>query len=331
MKNINYYLIKKLPDLGCCGRIRVKPLKGDGSDRLVFRVYCGRKALILVHYPAGMTGCPSENDSFFWIASHLRSKGLPCPVVYDYSGRRGQFLLEDFGDLSLADAIKGQKTPFILNKYLEIIKLLITIQVEGREGFRTDWCYDTALFDGDFSWKRESEYFIREFVGGFLGLAVSERIRSEMREIAGRIDEEKNHLFLYRDFQSRNIMVRENGYGLIDFQAGRLGPPQYDLASLLIDPYVRLEPVLQEQIRDCYIQLLLDRIKFNRNKFIENYHFIGLQRNLQILGAFSFLSRVKGKHSFEQFIVPAVTNLKRWINFPAFKGYRGLRRFLGEF
>ena len=330
MKYLNYYLINTLPVLGYTGRIRIKSLQGDGSDRLVFRIFCARHSLILVHYPAGSAGRPSENDSFYLIGSHLRSRGLPCPAVYDYSARGGQFLIEDFGDLSLADAVTGKEKAFILNKYIEIIKLLIILQVQGAEGFRADWCYDTAVYDGDFSWERESGYFIREFVQGFLGRSIADKVRSELREIAGRIDEEGNSLFLYRDFQSRNIMVRENGYGLIDFQAGRLGPPQYDLASLLIDPYVSLDPGLQDEIRERYLQLLSEQMPVNRRRFIENYQVIGFQRNLQILGAFSFLSRVKGKRYFEQFINPAVNNLKRWIGFPPFKPYRGLRRFLGE-
>lgn len=308
----------------------MRPLKGDGSDRRVFRVRWEKKSAILVYHPLGISGNPSENDSFFFIATHLKAKGLPSPEIFDYQPDRGRFLMEDFGDLSLADSLLNREKTYILDVYKNLIQLLIAIQVQGAQGFREGWCYDTPVYDGAFSLKRETAYFVREFVRGFLRRTVPDRVGGELEEIAGRVDEEKIRLFLYRDFQSRNVMVRTEGFGLIDFQAGRLGPPQYDLASLLIDPYVGLAPELQEEIKDYYIQLLLDKIKFNTFDLLENYHIIGLQRNLQILGAFSYLSRFKGKKYFEAYIPAAVANLKRWVAFSTFKPYRHFRRFLGE-
>lgn len=315
---------------GYGGRIRLHPLQGDGSDRRIFRVHLGSKSNILVHYPGGTIGKPSENDSFFLIGSHLQGKGLPTPEILDYRQKAGLFLMEDFGDLSLADSVINKENIYISGEYKKLINLLITVQVEGAEGFCEDWCYDTAVYDAIFSRKRETDYFVREFVRGFLGRTLDEGMVSELGEIAGRVDAEKIRLFLYRDFQSRNVMVRKDGFGLIDFQAGRLGPPQYDLASLLIDPYVGLEPVLQEEIRDYYVQILGEKIPLALSDFLVNYDIIGFQRNLQILGAFSYLSRVRGKKYFEKYIPGAVLNLKRWVTFPTFRPYRRFRRFLGE-
>ena len=331
MRNINFYINKIMREWGYGGRIRLHPLQGDGSDRRIFRVFLGTKSKILVYYPGGTIGNPSENDSFFLIGSHLKGRGLPTPEIFDYQRRAGRFLMEDFGDRSLAHSVINKKNSFILKVYKKIIDLLITVQVEGAKGFCEDWCYDTPVYDGVFSLKRETEYFVREFVRGLLGREIDEGSLAELEEIAGRVDEEKTRLFLYRDFQSRNVLVRENGFGLIDFQAGRLGPPQYDLASLLIDPYVGLAPELQDTIRDYYIQLLADRISLKPEVFLLNYHIIAFQRNLQILGAFSFLSRVKGKKYFEQYIPEAVKNLKRRVALPSFRPYRHLKRFLGDF
>jgi N-acetylmuramate 1-kinase len=330
MRNINLYLNKILREWGYGGRIRLHPLQGDGSDRLIFRVYLGLKSNILVHYYGGTIGIPSENDSFFLIGSHLKAKGLPTPEIFDYQQKAGFFLMEDFGDLSLAHSVFNKKNNMISGEYKKLINLLIKIQTEGAEGFCEDWCYDTPVYDGNFSRERETDYFVREFVRGLLGRTINEGMYSELEEIAGRVDAEKIRLFLYRDFQSRNVMVRKDGFGLIDFQAGRLGPPQYDLASLLIDPYVGLEPVLQDEIRDYYMQILGEKIPLALSDFLVNYHIIGFQRNLQILGAFSFLSRVKGKKYFEKYIPAGVLNLKRWITFPTFRPYRHFRRFLGE-
>jgi hypothetical protein len=284
----------------------------------------------LVYYPGGTIGEPSENDSFFLIGSHLKGRGLPTPEIFDYQRRAGRFLMEDFGDRSLARYVINKRKIFISNEYKKLINLLVALQVEGAKGFCADWCYDTPVYDANFSRERETDYFVREFVRGLLGRTLDEQMYSELKEIAGRVDAEKIRLFLYRDFQSRNVMVRKDGFGLIDFQAGRLGPPQYDLASLLIDPYVGLDPVLQDEIRDYYMQILGEKIPLALSDFLVNYQVIGFQRNLQILGAFSFLSRVKGKKYFEKYIPAAVLNLKRWVTFPTFSPYRHFRRFLGD-
>ena len=115
---------------------------------------------------------------------------------------------------------------------------------------------------------------------------------------------------MHRDLQSRNIMVRKGRYYLIDFQGGRIGPIQYDLASLLIDPYVELSDAIQGQLVDYCIQRLSTLGSVDRHTFYEGYRYCSLSRNLQILGAFAHLSRHKGKIYFEQFIPAAIKTLK---------------------
>jgi aminoglycoside/choline kinase family phosphotransferase len=144
------------------------------------------------------------------------------------------------------------------------------------------------------------------------------------------VDREKSRFFLYRDFQSRNIMVLADGFGFIDFQGGRLGPPQYDLASLLIDPYVKLSMSIKDKLITIYLQQLSKKISINTFCFLEHYRIIGFQRNLQILGAFSFLSRVRGKTYFESYIPAAVENLKDWVKNDIFKPYRYTRKIIKE-
>ncbi len=198
-------------------------------------------------------------------------------------------------------------------------------------GFDPGQCYDTPIYDGLFSWERESKYFLRFFVRGYLGREeIDSATLAEFKEIALRVDQEKLRFFLYRDFQSRNIMVLPKGFGFIDFQGGRLGPPQYDLASLLIDPYIRLSRAIQEDLIVFYLQELGRRTAIQASDFTAHYRIIGFQRNLQILGAFSFLSQVKGKLHFTRSLPPAVRNLKHWVGFPEFKPYRRLRKFVAE-
>ncbi len=331
MRKLTYYLKSALPAaFGYTGRIPLHCLKGDGSDRKVYRVKVGPKTFILVDHPAGRKGAPSENSSFHYIGRHLASRGIHTPDIKDFDRRLGTFLLEDFGDLTLEDYIYKNNSDLI-RTYKKILKHLVNIQVDGSRGFDARQCYDTPVYDGLFSFQRETEYFIRSFLRGYLG---RERIGSaalmEFKEVAWRVDQEKSRFFLYRDFQSRNIMVLSDGFGFIDFQGGRLGPPQYDLASLLIDPYAALDIPVQEDLIDYYLQVLSRKIALNASDFRTHYRIIGFQRNLQILGAFSFLSRVKGKTYFETYIPEAVKNLKGWAAHDLFKPYRHLRKLIKE-
>ncbi len=331
MRKLTHYLKSTLPAaFGYTGRIPIHCLKGDGSDRKVYRVKMGSKTAVLVDNPGGRRGIPSENDSFDYIGHHLASRGIHTPALKDFNRRLGIFLLEDFGDVTLEDWINSNKTD-LMEIYKRILTHLVRIQVDGSRGFDPRQCYDTPVYDGRFSWERETEYFLRFFVRRYLGREkIDSATLAEFKEVALRVDQEKLRFFLYRDFQSRNIMVLPKGFGFIDFQGGRLGPPQYDLASLLIDPYVRLSRSVQEKLIIFYLQKLSKRTGIQASDFMTHYRIIGFQRNLQILGAFSFLSQVKGKLHFARSLPPAVRNLKRWVGFPEFKPYRRLRKFVAD-
>jgi aminoglycoside/choline kinase family phosphotransferase len=209
--------------------------------------------------------------------------------------------------------------------------LLLKIQVQGAENFDVRYCYDTPLYDGLFSWKRESLYFVEAFLKGYLRVReVPAPVLDELQHLAFEVDQEKIRLFLYRDFQSRNIMVSPFGFGLIDFQAARLGPPQYDLASLLIDPYVNMADPMQDELYDSYLTILSAQIPINSKSFREHYEIIAFQRNLQILGAYAFLSQVKGKTYFAQYIPTALTGLKRRLTGKIFQPYRHVRQLIAD-
>jgi aminoglycoside/choline kinase family phosphotransferase len=331
MRFLTHFLKKYLPPItGFTGRLRIKPLKGDGSDRRVYRLFAGDQTFICVSHPNGSKGSPSENDSFVYIDQHLRTKGLPTPLIDVFDPPRGLFLMQDFGDFSLESVIKKIKEPRLIKRAYEIIlKLLLKIQIEGAKEFDSRYCYDTPLYNGRFSWERESQYFIEAFLKGYLGWkTVPPSVESELQGIAMAVDQEKNRLFLYRDFQSRNIMIWTGGIGLIDFQGGRWGPPQYDQASLLIDPYVAIPEQIRAELFEYYLQELSHRVPIQLKSFRANYEVIAFQRNLQILGAYAFLSRVKGKTYFEDYIPAALAGLKRRVSGKIFRPYRDVRHLI---
>jgi aminoglycoside/choline kinase family phosphotransferase len=120
--------------------------------------------------------------------------------------------------------------------------------------------------------------------------------------------------YLHRDFQSRNIMVSDDGMAVIDWQGGRLGPLAYDLASLLIDPYTALSNEERDRIFECYLRLVQSLDRNAAELLKKTYPYLAIQRNLQILGAFSFLTRVRGKTYFEAYIPPALNSLQRLLD-----------------
>jgi|UniRef100_A0A7V6A268 aminoglycoside/choline kinase family phosphotransferase len=289
-----------------------RPLAGDGSDRRFFRLP-GEPALVLLYHPRPPGREVTENDSYFLIGRHLAARGVPVPEISVHCRQEGWMLLEDVGDLSLAEAVAGADSDAeILAWYRQALNILLTQQLKGEQGFNPDWCFDTPAVTGPFLLERECRYFVRAFLQGYLGLAVDETaLLPEFERLLAGACPQDVPFFLHRDFQSRNLFVQGGNLRVLDFQGGRLGPLGYDLAALLIDPYVDLNPSMQEDLLSSYQDLLGERLLFDRQAFREQYDHLALCRNLQILGAFGFLTRVKGKPQFARYIPTAVTGLRR--------------------
>jgi aminoglycoside/choline kinase family phosphotransferase len=158
----------------------------------------------------------------------------------------------------------------------------------------------------------ESDYFLESFIIRYLEMGPdTSALEGAFEHLAQTAALAGKRCFLHRDFQSRNIMVTEQGLGILDWQGARLGPPAYDLASLLIDPYAGLSGDAQHEIYSYYLELLRATLPEEADSFEESYPYLALQRNLQILGAFSFLTRSRGKSYFEAYIPGAVSTLRR--------------------
>ena len=195
--------------------------------------------------------------------------------------------------------------------YTAMIDLLVDLCVDGGRNFDPGWTWQTPQYDKQLILERECRYFLEAFARDYLQLAVDfETFSREFELLAHRALEHPVIGFMHRDLQSRNIMLRNERLYLIDFQGGRLGPLQYDLASLLIDPYVELPPSLQARLLDRCLRAIRRRLAVNAAQFRSTYHYCALARNLQILGAFAYLSLVKGKVFFSAYIPRAVSSLQ---------------------
>jgi len=290
-----------------------QPLAGDASDRRFFRLL-GSPTVILLHHPNPPSLGVNENDSYFHLGRHLRAQGAPVPEIYDYCREEGWLLLEDLGDISLEAAIKrGGGEDQVRFRYRQALEILVNLQIRGQEGFDPAWCFDTPVVHRPFLWERECGYFVRAFLQGYLGLAVElDDLAPDFERLLTRALTPAPNFFLHRDFQSRNLMIKDGRLRLIDFQGGRLGPLGYDVAALLIDPYVNLSPAWQEELLGHYLDLLEERRPgVDREAFTAQYRHLALCRNLQILGAFGYLTKVKEKVNFARYIPAAVAGLRR--------------------
>jgi len=282
---------------------------GDGSKRIFYRLSNNQGSFIVMANPPIEKNVEKENSSYLNIGKHLFSKGIPVACIYRYDRDNGWFIMEDLGNTSLQEIALNSNNR--IDIYKGVIELLIQIQLEGKEGFNPEWCYHTKRYDRFIMERFESDYFLTYFLKGLHGLNQDlDKLKSSFKHLSYNASLADNNFFLHRDFQSRNLIIKDNKIGIIDWQGGRFGPLQYDLASLLIDPYVGLKKEETTLLYDYYITLLEKCLPNISGSFSRHYPYIAIQRNLQILGAFSYLSKVQGKNGFFVYISPALHSLE---------------------
>jgi hypothetical protein len=317
--------------------LAVTMLAADGSTRRFARISLHGRPLCLAVFPEVAEGSMLAEAVAAWrIGRHLQRQGVPVPELYGWDERRGLILFEDLGDTRLHDLV--QATDFaapgprnrLLGMYRQAIDRLVAMQIDGGAGLDDGWCRDAPRYDRQLMLERESGYFLRAFWQDLLALPVPAGIDDEFAAIAGMAAQAPAGFFLHRDFQSRNIMIKDGRIRIIDYQGGRFGPLGYDLASLLIDPYADLPLDFSDHLFHYYLDRLGERMIFDPRDFRRHYSLLALQRNLQIIGAFAFLSRVRGKLFFADYIRPAVEKLRARLQEPIFAGQRILRAMADE-
>lgn len=288
-------------------------LAGDGSNRGFCRLAAGGATYLAVLPDPADAGGVAEARAACNLGRHFHGRGAAVPEIFGCDAATGLLLMEDLGDLRLHDLIlaRGPEDEQVRERCRQALEALAWLQIETRQGFDPDWCWDTPRYDRQLMLTRESGYFRRALCEEYLGLTrLPDGLAAEFLFLADRAAQEPADYVLHRDFQSRNLMVRETGVGIIDFQGARLGPLAYDAASLLIDPYAGFSPLAQEELLHWYLDRLAGHIPLDRARFLEGYYYMSLQRNLQIAGAFAFLAGTRGKTFFRQYIAPALGSLR---------------------
>ena len=297
----------------------VRLIYGGGSDRSFYRVRGQKGSVILMISP--------ENDGDFTnyleIARFLKEIGVGVPAIYEANPEEHFVFMEDVGDESLYKKLQGVLSPEeIIFWYKVILEALAHMQVEGGR----KWGNFAALPERPFDYhalRWETGYFQQYFLEAYCEIEITRReeLAQEFKTLAEKVSREPLH-FMHRDFQSQNIMIHNGTPKILDFQGGRRGLLQYDLVSLLKDAYVVLPENVQENLLTFYLEKLDQEgieVK-DYQQFYEVFILTGLQRNMQALGAFSYLSLVKGKEWFKQYIPAGVAYLhaalKKRTDFP---------------
>lgn len=289
----------------------MQAVPADGSRRSFWRVTHRRSDISFI----AMANQPQdeqtkrENVAYLMIGRHLHEKHLPIPQIHVSDLNKGWFILQDFGkeNLQQVAASCADRVPL----YEQVAAVLFQLQIEGAEGFQPCWTCQTEKYDHTVMRRHEADYFRDAFLCRYLGLKREwPELEHSLNHIAGNASCVEDGFFLHRDFQSRNLMVHGGAIGILDWQGGRLGPLGYDLASLLFDPYVSLTMRERERVCERYTGLLSDRFPQSVTAFRKSFPYLALQRHLQILGAFSFLSRVRKRAHFEAYIFPALVSLR---------------------
>jgi len=294
--------------------IERQQLAGDGSQRRWERLRCGPKTLILGDHGIRSQAGVQEVDAYVAIGCHLWNHELPVPEIYAADRQAGLVFLEDLGDTNLQHfVLQKPGDEAVKNLYRRVIDHLRRLAFEGCRDFDIGWTWQTSHYDHGVIVKAECRYFLEAFINGYLGR--SEQISTYAQEFDSLAEVTLRWQvigLMHRDMQSRNIMLKQGRDPVfIDFQGARLGPVQYDLASLIIDPYAALDEKSQDALfeyaRDSYAQ----NHQATRQHFENGFRYCCLTRNLQILGAFAFLSRQQGKTAFEAYLPRALWQLKR--------------------
>jgi aminoglycoside/choline kinase family phosphotransferase len=291
----------------------IAPVQGQlgGSGRAILRLTgAGHTAIGIVN------PIREENIAFLEFSRHFRQHGLAVPQIYAEDLKEGAYLEEDLGSTTLYEFLGAHRSgdviaPEVVEAYRKVVIALPRFQVEAGRDLNYKVCYPRASFD-----RQSITWDLNYFKYYFLRLAAIPFNEQALEDDFGRLTRflltADHDYFLYRDFQSRNIMLREGDPWFLDYQGGRRGALQYDIASLLYDGKADLPPELRRQLLAHYLDALQNHIPIQQEAFLHHYYAYVYVRIFQALGAYGFRGFYERKAHFLQSVPYALKNL-RWL------------------
>jgi len=291
----------------------VQPLQGQlgGSGRNIIRLAGSGHTAVGILY-----GVREENLAFLEFSRHFRRHGLPVPEIYAEDLSHGAYIEEDLGDTTLFEFLSANRSseniaPEVVAAYRKVVAELPRFQVVAGRDLNYKVCYPRSSFDRQsIAW--DLNYFKYYFLR-LAGIPFNEQaLELDFSRLTKLLLAAPHDYFLYRDFQSRNVMLQEGRPRFLDYQGGRKGALHYDIASLLYDGKADLPPALRQELLDHYLDALSAFIDLDRGTFMEHYYAYVYVRILQALGAYGFRGFYERKPHFLQSVSYALKNL-RWL------------------
>lgn len=300
----------------------VIPLYGSGSNRRYYRMSAGESVCM------GVIGTDKlENKAFLTIAGHFRLKGIDVPDVYAVSDDGMAYIQEDLGDRLLSDEVAAARKQGGIDPESPLAELLCRtmaelpkIQFEGAEGLDFSVCYPQPAFD-----RRMVMFDLNYFKYCFLKATGTEfnevLLQEDFERLADDLLSCDTPTFLYRDFNARNVMIRDGRPYFIDFQGGRRGPVYYDVASFIWQARAQYSDALKGKMLEAYLTALEVYTAVDRTEFTRSLSLFILFRLLQVLGAYGFRGWTEHKAQFIVSIPPAMESLRRLLSQDFFGRY----------
>ena len=295
--------------------MEITEFPSSGSNRRYFRLKGSSLSLV------GAIGTNvDENRAFITIAKHFRSKGLHVPEVFAVSEDGMAYIQEDLGDTILFNAVSHGRESGIYSSYetellRRAVEQLPRLQFLGAQGLDFSVCYPQECFD-----ERMVDFDLNYFKYCFLkatGLDFSEiRLQEDFEQFKADLLKDRDNTFMYRDFQARNVMLRDDEPWFIDFQGGRRGPIYYDVASFIWQARSRFPEELKQELIRSYLRALQTFKQVDEKEFYERLRLFVLFRTLQVLGAYGFRGYFEKKPHFLASIPYALSNLRKLLQIP---------------
>ena len=312
-ENVNYKLGKLYKDKFGKDVTSFESLYAHGSDRKIIRLKRSDASTVVGIFNENIP----ENLAFLSFSKHFKSSGFNVPEIFCVSPDNSSYLMEDLGDTTLFKKICDDKVRFSsenIELYKKAIEHLVEFQTNAGKTVDYSLCYQYDEF-GEDNIRFDLDYFKKRFLGSFYKKELDdEKLKNDLTYLTKKLLELPRNYFLYRDFQSRNIMLHKNDLFFIDYQSGRKGALQYDIASLLYDARADIPQELREELLDFYISTAKRNIKTDANSFKKYFWYFAMIRILQALGAYGYVGIAKGRKEFLQGIPYALKNIKFILN-----------------
>ena len=304
--------------------LRIEKIPQSGSDRTYFRIYCENKK----SYIATFSNNIKENNAFIYFSNHFKKINAPVPEVFAVNEEGNIYIQEDFGDVSLLNVLESNgQNELSLNLFKKSLNALANLQINGDKNLDYTQCITSKEF-GQQAILSDLLYFKYYFLDTLKIPYDKEKLINEFEAISNYLAHADHKCFMFRDFQSRNIMVNDNEVYFIDYQGGMKGALQYDVASLLWQAKANLTDQWKDDLLQYYMNCVDAQFDkpLDRTIFINQYNGYVLIRLLQVLGAYGFRGLFERKAHFLTSIPLALSNLKWFlqnkkigISFPVFE------------